>query len=57
MEESLIEVQRLQSMIEEHTMEFTNISRKKLDKVYKGKKDWIISSSEALKLKIVDEII
>lgn len=57
MEESLIEAQRLQSMIEEHTMEFTDISRKKLDKVYKGKKDWFLSSHEALKLKVVDEII
>jgi hypothetical protein len=44
-------------MIESHTLELTKISKKKLDKVYKSKKDWFIDSDEALKLKIIDEIL
>lgn len=57
MEEDVIETLRLQAMIEEHTLEYTGISAKKLEKVYKGKKDWFIDTKEALKLKIIDEVI
>jgi len=57
MEEDVIETLRLQSMIEEHTLEYTKISDKKLKKVYKGKRDWFIDTKEALKLKIIDEVI
>jgi ATP-dependent Clp protease protease subunit len=57
MEEDVIETLRLQSMIEEHTLEYTRISGKKLKKVYKGKLDWFIGTKEALKLKIIDEVI
>jgi hypothetical protein len=44
-------------MLEEHTIEYTKISVKKLEKIYKGKKDWYIDTDEALKLKIIDEVI
>jgi ATP-dependent Clp protease protease subunit len=57
LEEDVIETMRLQKMLEEHTLEYTKISAKKLEKVYKGKKDWFIDTDEALKLKIIDEII
>lgn len=57
LEEDVIETLRLQKMIEEHTLEHTKITAKKLEKVYKGKKDWFIDTEEALKLKIIDEII
>ena len=56
-EDDVIEVKRLQKMIEEHTLELTKITEKKLEKVYKTKKDWFIDSEEALKLKIIDEIL
>lgn len=57
MEENVIETLRLQKMLEEHTIEHTKITAKKLERVYKGKKDWFIDSSEALKLKVIDELI
>jgi ATP-dependent Clp protease protease subunit len=57
MEEEVIETLRLQKMLEEHTLEYTRISAKKLEKVYKGKRDWFIDTNEALKLKIIDEVI
>jgi len=57
MEEDVIETLRLQGMIEEHTLEHTKITPKKLEKVYKGKRDWFIDTEEALKLKIIDEVI
>lgn len=56
-EEQVIEVSRLQSIIEDITLENTKITEKRLQKVYKTKKDWFIDSSEALKLKIIDEVI
>jgi len=57
MEESLIETKRLQEIIEDHTIEYTAITKEKLEKVYKKKQDWYISTKEALKLKIIDEVI
>jgi len=57
MEEDVIETKRLQKMIEEVTIEKTNISMKKLTEVYKGKKDWFIPSNEALELGVIDEVI
>jgi len=57
LEEDVIETLRLQKMLEEHTLAYTKISAKKLEKVYKGKKDWFIDTDEALKLKIIDEVI
>ena len=57
LEEDVIEAKRLQKMIEEITIENTKITEKKLEKIYKTKKDWFIDSDEALKLKVIDEII
>lgn len=57
MEEDIIETKRLQAMIEEITLSKTKITSKKLEKVYKTKKDWMIDSSEALSLSVIDEII
>jgi ATP-dependent Clp protease protease subunit len=57
LEEEVIETLRLQKMIEEHTLEYTKISAKKLEKVYKGKRDWFIDTDEAIKLKVIDEVI
>jgi ATP-dependent Clp protease protease subunit len=57
MEEDLEEVKRLQSILEEHTLARTKMSRAQLDENYKGKKDWYINAKQALKLGIIDEII
>ncbi len=57
LEEELEETKRLQSMIEEHALAHTKMTREMLDENYKGKKDWFINSKQALKLGIIDEII
>ena len=43
-------------MIEEITLESTNISKKKLKEVYDGKVDWFINSKEAKELGVIDQI-
>lgn len=57
LEENIEEAKRLQNKIEEMTLAKTKISKKKLDKIYKTKKDWFMTSAEALKLGVVDEIL
>jgi ATP-dependent protease ClpP protease subunit len=57
LEEDVIESKRLQTIIEEITLENTKITQKKLDRIYKTKKDWFMDSDEALKLKVIDEVI
>jgi ATP-dependent Clp protease protease subunit len=57
LEEEVMETLRLQKMIEEHTLEYTKITPKKLEKVYKGKRDWFIDTDEAIKLNVIDEVI
>jgi ATP-dependent Clp protease protease subunit len=57
MEESVIQTKKLQEIIEDHTIENTAITREKLEKIYKRKQDWYITTKEALKLKIIDEVI
>ena len=57
MEEEIIESVRLQKMIEEITLENTKITQKKLDRIYKTKKDWFMNTEEALKLGVIDEVI
>jgi ATP-dependent Clp protease protease subunit len=57
LEEDVIETKRLQKMIEDVTLQNTRITEKKLEKIYKTKKDWFMDSEEALKLKVIDEIL
>ena len=56
-EDELIEILRLQEEIEEITLESTSITKKMLEKAYKGKKEWYLTSEKALKLKVIDEIL
>ena len=56
-EEDLAETKRLQKMLEQHTLECTSITKKQLKENFKAKKDWFMNSEEALKLKVIDEII
>ncbi len=57
MQENIEEVHRLQIKLEEMTLEKTKITKKKIDKIYKRKKNWFMTASEALKYGVVDEII
>lgn len=57
MEEEVIEVKRLQKMIEDITLENTKITASKLKEVYNGKRDWYLSANQALKLGVIDEIV
>lgn len=55
--EDLAETKRLQDLLEEMTLEKTDITKKKLDSVRKRKIDWFIPAQEALELRIIDKII
>ena len=57
LEEDVYETKRLQKMLEQHTLEFTKITKKRLKEVYKAKFDWYMDSKEALSNSVVDEII
>lgn len=56
-EEELVEILRLQQAVEEITLESTSITKKMLEKAYRSKKDWYITSEQAIKLRVIDEII
>lgn len=56
-EEEVIEIKRLQKMIEDHTLAHSEISPETLADCFAKKEDWYISVEEALKLKIIDKII
>ncbi len=46
-----------QSKVEKYVLEKTKIKKTKLDQIFKNKTDWYIEPEEALKLKIIDEIV
>lgn len=56
-EEDLEETKRLQKMLEAHTLSKTKLTKKQLKENYDGKKDWFMTSKEALKYGVIDEII
>lgn len=43
--------------MEDITLRKTKISKDKLDQIRKEKRDWYMTSDEAFKLSVVDEII
>lgn len=57
LEEDVYETKRLQKMLEQHTLEFTKITKKRLKEVYDTKFDWFMNSEEAKQFSVVDEII
>lgn len=57
MEEKVIEIKRLQEIIEGITLEKTSITKKHLEKIYREKTDWYMDTKEALKLGVIDEIL
>lgn len=57
MEEKLEESKRLQKQLEDIVKEKTDITKKRLREIFDTKKDWYMTSEEALELKVVDEIL
>lgn len=57
MEEQIEETKRLQELLERLTLEKTKITAKKLERIYKTKKDWYMTVEEAIKLGVIDEIV
>lgn len=57
MQEQIIEVIKLQDIVEKHTIEHTKLNAKQLKDCFSGKKDWHLNAKEALKYGCVDEII
>jgi ATP-dependent Clp protease protease subunit len=57
LEEDLIETKRLHKLIEELVLDKTTITKKQIEDVHNHKRDWYISPGEALKYKIIDQII
>jgi ATP-dependent Clp protease protease subunit len=57
MEEEIVESKRLQKIIEEHTLQHTKITKKRLNEAFVKKEDWYIPVDECLELKLIDEII
>jgi len=57
MEEKVEESKRLQKQLESIVKEKTDISKKKLKEIFDTKKDWYMTSEEALELNVVDEIL
>ena len=57
MEEDIMETKRLQKLVEAHTIEQTKLTRKQLKDNFETKKDWFMTSKEALKYGVIDEIV
>ena len=57
LEEDLVESKRLQKILDNIILSRTKITKRQLTSIYNHKKDWYINSEEALKYKIVDQII
>jgi ATP-dependent Clp protease protease subunit len=57
MEIDVKETRRLQTIIEQETLEKTNITKKKLTEIRKTKTDWFMNAEEAKELGVIDEII
>jgi ATP-dependent Clp protease protease subunit len=57
LEEDLIETKRLHKIIEKLILDKTNISKKQIKNTHNYKKDWYFNAEEALKMKVIDQII
>jgi ATP-dependent Clp protease protease subunit len=57
LEESVEESKRLQKILESIVKDKTDITKKRLREILETKKDWFMTSKEALELNVVDEIL
>jgi ATP-dependent Clp protease protease subunit len=56
-DEEFTEFKRLQDLLEDHVVEYTKIPKTKLTDIFKSKYDYYIDSTQAIKWKIVDEVV
>ena len=57
LKENLEETERVMEMYDDHILNKTSFTKKQLDKVKKGKFDWYFDINEAIKYKVIDQII
>jgi ATP-dependent Clp protease protease subunit len=57
LKENLDETERVMEMYDDHILSKTSFTKKQLDKVKKGKFDWYFDINEAIKYKVIDQII
>jgi ATP-dependent Clp protease protease subunit len=56
-EENIVEMKRLQDLLETMVLEKTDIKKARLKQVYVEKLDWYLSAKEALDNNVIDEIL
>jgi ATP-dependent Clp protease protease subunit len=57
LKENLEQTERVMEMYDDHILNKTSFTKKQLDKVKKGKFDWYFDINEAIKYKVIDQII
>ena len=57
LKENLEETERVMEMYDDHILNKTSFTKKQLDKVKKGKFDWYFDINEAIKYKVIDQVI
>jgi ATP-dependent Clp protease protease subunit len=57
LKENLDETERVMEMYDDHILSKTSFTKKQLDKVKKGKFDWYFDINEAIKYKVIDQVI
>ncbi len=57
LKENLEETERVMEMYDDHILNKTSFTKKQLDKVKKGKFDWYFDINDALKYKVIDQVI
>jgi ATP-dependent Clp protease protease subunit len=57
LKENLEESERVMEMYDDHILSKTSFTKKQLDKVKKGKFDWYFDINEAIKYKVIDQVI
>lgn len=57
LKENLEETERVMDIYDDYILSKTSFTQKQLDKVKKGKYDWYFSIDDALKYKVIDQII
>ena len=57
LKENLEQTERVMEMYDDHILSKTSFTKKQLDKVKKGKFDWYFDINEAIKYKVIDQVI
>jgi ATP-dependent Clp protease protease subunit len=57
LKENLEESERVMEMYDDHILSKTSFTKKQLNKVKKGKFDWYFDINEAIKYKVIDQVI